>query len=143
MVATDMKVYMAERRAKRRAKVFDLLGNQCSKCDSVDDLEVNHIDRTKKNFGLSGAGLDKAWTKIEEELKNCELLCKDCHQEYTTSQWSNGEITIWNKGVKGEFTHGTMGSYNEAKCRCTLCKTAKRLYRTKEIGYNDVVNLGG
>ena len=134
-----MKVYMAERRAKRRAKVFDLLGNQCSKCDSVDDLEVNHIDRTKKNFGLSGAGLDKAWAKIEEELKNCELLCRGCHREYTNLQYRSGEIESWNKGIGGEYFHGTTRMYEEKACRCDNCKTAKRLYRNGKASYGEII----
>lgn len=139
MPPIDMKAYMADRRKKRRAKVFDLLGNKCSKCDSVEDLEVNHIDRTKKNFGLSGAGLDKAWAKIEEELENCELLCRGCHREYTNLQYSSGQISTWNKDINGEFEHGTTRMYQEKKCKCDPCKRAKRIYRTGEIGYNEKV----
>lgn len=139
MPPTDMKVYMANRRLKRRQMVFDHLGNRCNRCDSDNELEVNHIDRTKKNFGLSGAGLDKAWAKILEELENCELLCRSCHLDYTASQYKAGKILAWNKGINGEFEHGTARMYQEKKCKCEPCKRAKRVYRTGTIGYNEKV----
>lgn len=54
--------------------------NRCS-----DALEYDHIDRTKKNFKLSKAH-NYAWERIHEELKNCVVLCANCHREKTTKE---------------------------------------------------------
>lgn len=139
-----MAAYMATRREARRSKLIDLAGGKCQQCGSTNTLEFNHRDRVEKAFSLSGAGLDKAWDKILAELAKCELLCSECHARYTKSQYDNGEIIPWNKGrsqtTRLELTweHGTARMYSERKCKCEWCRQAKRLYRNKIIGYNDV-----
>lgn len=135
----EMRLYMANRRRERRERVLDILGAQCNKCGSLQNLEVNHIDRTKKNFGLSGKGLDNSWPNILIELENCELLCSMCHEEYTATQYANEEIVPVNKGVRLEYLHGTARTYLEAKCRCDSCKKARSLNRKGLIKYSDVV----
>ena len=54
--------------------------NRCS-----DALEYDHIDRIKKNFKLSKAH-NYAWERIHEELKNCVVMCANCHREKTTKE---------------------------------------------------------
>lgn len=54
--------------------------NRCS-----DALEYDHIDRVKKNFKLSKAH-NYAWERIHEELKNCVVMCANCHREKTTKE---------------------------------------------------------
>jgi len=134
-----MKTYMANRRKTRRQKLFDLSGSECVDCGSPDDLELNHKDPTTKSFTLSGAGLDRSWKSILEELDKCEVVCKTCHDEKTKQQWRDGAITPWNKGIRGEYYHGTARMYHEMTCRCDRCKTAKRLYRTGLYSGSDII----
>lgn len=130
-----MAKYMKERRIKRRAILVEMSGGQCEECGSIDSLEFNHIDRSKKLFGLSGKGLDTAWNKILLEWEKCELLCSFHHQIKTKEQYSTGEIAAWRSMKHLPYEHGTMRMYNEKKCRCEACKYAKRLYRNKQIGF--------
>lgn len=136
-----MAEYMSERRNSRRDKLVILSGGKCIECGDTDRLEFNHRDRASKSFGLSGAGLDKSWTAILVELDKCDLLCYTCHRRYTASQWSSGEIRPWNDKTNLPYEHGTARMYQERKCKCGLCVTAKRMYRNKEVGYDQIIPL--
>lgn len=134
-----MAEYMANRRDKRRDKLVALAGGKCEQCGSLDRLEFNHRNRKDKLFGLSGAGLDKSWPTILVELDKCDLLCYTCHKRYTVGQWSSGEIRPWNDKTDLPYEHGTARMYQETKCKCGLCVTAKRMYRNKELGYDQII----
>ncbi|MEI7999365.1 MAG: hypothetical protein WCH62_07675 [Candidatus Omnitrophota bacterium] len=63
------------------------MGGKCSacgyhKCD--DALEFHHLDRSKKDFGISSKGYARSWQKVKEELDKCLLLCANCHREEHT-----------------------------------------------------------
>lgn len=133
-----MKNYMAARRVERRRQLIEMSGGSCVKCNSKEDLEFNHLDREQKLFNLSGCHLDKAWSKILDEWKKCELVCKVHHLEYTRKQYENLEIRPWNDNTGLPYVHGTVRCYQETKCKCDPCREAKRLYRSKYIGYDEV-----
>lgn len=137
----DMRVYMAKRRTERRLFLIEMSGSECAKCGNsdIDALEFNHLDRSTKSFGLDKRGMDKSWDKILTEWKKCELLCQECHKDYTRTQHSSGQINSWNKDIHGEYLHGTARMYHEKKCRCERCRTAKRMYRAKLCRQEDVV----
>lgn len=134
-----MAEYMAARREKRRNSLIDLAGGKCNQCGTIEELEFNHLDRSTKLFNLSGAGLDKPWAKILEEAAKCELVCSTCHRKYTNEQFASGEIRPWNDKTDLPYEHGTVRMYQERKCKCKLCVTAKRMYRNKEIQYDQVI----
>lgn len=133
-----MRCYMANRRSKRRGKLIELLGSKCAVCGCSESLEINHKDRTQKTRNLSGWWLDTAWSTILAEASKCELLCEKHHKGFTKSQWGSGAILPWNKGIRGEFHHGTARMYSEKVCRCEKCKEAKRAYRNKLCRYEDI-----
>jgi len=61
------------------------LDKGCSVCGynkTSHALDLDHIDRRKKNFSLSN-GSRYGWDKIMEELENCVVLCANCHREKT------------------------------------------------------------
>lgn len=119
MTATNMKVYMAERRKSRRAKLVDMAGGKCVECGSDDNLEFDHINPEQKTFNLSGCYLDKAWSKIIEEFEKCQLLCKDCHyQKSVNSDWS--KVVDHGGGLTGK-----------RGCYCELCGPLKNAYNKK------------
>lgn len=109
-----MRKYMLRRYHKRRQEAIDYLGSKCSICESVDNLEIDHIDSNKKEIAL-----DKLWSiakhRYWKELEKCQLLCNSCHITKTIKDKGN-------KPAKGK--HGTVSSYKY--CRCEECKTAKR-----------------
>jgi hypothetical protein len=70
-------------RQKRRDKAYAILGGKCKICgykESQDAFDIHHIKGDDKIFTLSCSwGLK--WSKIQEELKKCILLCCRCHRE--------------------------------------------------------------
>ena len=108
-------------------KIFNYLGGKCVKCDTMDNLEVDHKDHTEKKFVISSSwGL--SWNKLVIELTKCQLLCKDCHLEKSISEGSLA------KGWTNESRqkHGTVWSYTKYKCRCVDCKLAKSIAMKKQ-----------
>ena len=108
-----MRRYFAVRYKKRRLMVVKFLGGKCNKCNCTENLQVDHIDYKNKTFGI-----DQLWKASEkrfwEEVKKCQLLCKNCHIEKTILERGN-------KLARG--THGTLSSLRY--CKCNLCKEAK------------------
>jgi hypothetical protein len=137
-MTTDMKEYMALRRKTRRARLIELAGSNCVKCDSSEKLNFDHIDSSTKKFSLTGAALDKKWETILEELDKCQLLCEACHKEKTVEcvDHNGGH----NKLSVLDFKHGTVRMYQYGSCKCDLCKLAKKKYRNKEITIDEVVS---
>lgn len=134
-----MKTYMAERRRRRRVKATEYLGGKCVQCGSTIDLQFDHIDPNTKDFEISKAkALDGPWERLEEELKKCQLLCELHHIDKTRSE--NKQRIPWNKGLFGELKHGTAAMYEAEACRCESCREAKRLYRRKELKYQEVLS---
>lgn len=85
------KTYTLEQGHKKRKKALDLLGNKCLVCGYSKyscSLDIHHIDPTKKDPGFSHHR-SWAWNRLEEELKNCVLLCRNCH-----AATHNGEINL-------------------------------------------------
>ena len=121
-----MKTYMLSRYHKRMAYAKEYLGGKCVKCNTDENLEIDHKDRQNKSFTLA-----KNWNinilEFNKELDKCQLLCKTCHGEKTL-------IDLGQQSAKNN--HGTLSSYRY--CKCELCKKAKsdnsREYRLKKLG---------
>lgn len=79
------------------------------KCGSTKNLEVDHIDPSKK-WKHSVWSYSKE--KREDELKKCQVLCEKCHMRKTLEQ-------------RKKTTHGKLAMYTNHGCRCSLCKNAK------------------
>jgi hypothetical protein len=113
------KEWRRKRYADRREKMLQILGPRCVKCgqDNKDILEIDHIDATKKSFGISEAGWCRKWDAILVELKKCQVLCNPCHTTKTIADTGN---------VDARGTHGTLSSYRY--CHCAVCRAAKNEY---------------
>lgn len=107
-----MKIYSL----KRKIRIHEILGGKCNQCGSVNNLEVDHRDRTKKSLTF-GKRWHQKWANSLIEIKKCQLLCKNCHQKKSI-------LESGKKIAKG--THGTLSSYKY--CKCDLCKQAKADY---------------
>jgi hypothetical protein len=115
-----MREYMRKYSMKRRDKVIKLLGGQCTKCGSTEDLQVHHVDPSTKEFTLASRWHRK-WVEIEAELPKCILLCENCHRDIHRSK----------------YPHGTPQKY-WAGCHCKPCTAANtkhsREYKAKRRG---------
>lgn len=111
-----MRVYIRNRYHRIRKEVVTKLGGQCRQCGSEENLEVDHIDRT-----LKVESIGKLWTykkeRLDEELKKCQLLCKECHKNKTLNDLGK------NKAIGN---HGTISTHRY--CKCVLCKKAHNDY---------------
>lgn len=107
-----MRNYLAERYARRRQMAIDFLGGACVKCGALEDLEIDHIDRSKKSINISKVILasDK---KLFAELVKCQVLCEEHHDVKTSHERS----VPHGGGVKGR-----------RNCSCELCREAARKY---------------
>ena len=70
-------------RHEKKQKALKLKGGKCLVCGyscSVS-LDFHHTNGLEKKFNLS-SGWNKPWEKIEKEMQQCVLLCRNCHGEY-------------------------------------------------------------
>lgn len=110
-----MRVYMAERYARRKAAALKQLGGKCAKCPSTEALQFDHIDPAEKGWTITKFLAGASEARLQEELKKCQLLCGGCHQEKTLKDLGQ---------ENAKEVHGTLSSYRY--CKCELCRKAKR-----------------
>ena len=125
-------------RHKRKARIIEYLGGVCVVCGTTQELEIDHIDPSLKSFVLNGNNLNRTWEFLLPEVNKCQLLCYEHHKEKTISEQKNR--IPWNKGIGSDNqVHGTCKCYEIWKCRCDMCKKAKRMYRNKLIEFNEQI----
>ncbi len=69
---------MREYYANKRQNYLEMLGGECVECSSKENLEFDHVDRSNKNFAI-GKLMSYSKEIILNELKLCQILCKNCH----------------------------------------------------------------
>lgn len=120
-----MREYMIKRYHARKSEMIEMLGGVCAKCSACDRLEIDHIDRAKKTMTVERMCF-VSWHKAHEELKNCQLLCRKCHEQKS----------INDLGHKPR-EHGDITMYRHGKCRCSLCRKAwtehNKKYKKKKV----------
>ena len=75
---------VTRRRRKIKVMAIEYKGNRCQicgyhKCPSA--LELHHINKSDKSFGIGDKGYTRSWEKVREEIDKCVLLCANCHRE--------------------------------------------------------------
>lgn len=72
------------RKEKLRDRYYDLKKTlKCVECGNDDFrvLEFDHLDETTKEFSVAeGMKLGYAFSRIEDEIKKCQVLCANCHR---------------------------------------------------------------
>jgi hypothetical protein len=87
----------------------------CVKCGTWDNLEVDHIDPSTKEYEIANIWRRSQYIR-DHELAKCQTLCNSCHIEKSTFE---------QKAAK-PVSHGSYKCYNKYKCRCDICVTAMR-----------------
>lgn len=66
----------------KKLKAIDYLGGKCEMCDNNKwyHLEFHHLK--DKEYIISDMIKNFRWSKIKNELDKCQLLCKNCHNEF-------------------------------------------------------------
>ena len=81
---------------KKKESLLEHLGGKCVGCGKTENLQFDHIDRTKKSFTI-GKCMGYTLKKLIEEADKCQLLCKECHQYKTTI---NHDMSMMAEGYK-------------------------------------------
>lgn len=72
---SKQREYQRQWMQDKRAKYFE--GKKCKKCESTLNLELHHLDPSKKES-------HRIWSwrqdKLEAEMSKCIILCRECHQ---------------------------------------------------------------
>jgi len=106
------------KRAERKAKAYDLLGEVCNECGTTDNLTVDHIKNDRNGGKLpSQFIISSNWNDLVIEFERCQLLCRSCHAYKTHKDRGHDDLP-----------HGTDSMYNNHKCRCEACVEAHREY---------------
>lgn len=75
---------VAKRRRKVKLMSIEYKGGKCVVCGYnkyPGALELHHIDRLSKGFGIGDKGYTRSWEKVKAELDKCVLVCANCHRE--------------------------------------------------------------
>ncbi len=84
--------YTLEAGKRRKAKAREHLGGKCAACGFdrfPSALAIHHKNPAVKDpkfHGMRGW----SWTRIEEELRDCVLLCSNCHVAYHAGELETG-----------------------------------------------------
>jgi hypothetical protein len=131
-----MRQYMAKRRKNRKVQLIALLGGVCSRCNSTESLEFDHIIPGSQSFTICDC-LDKPWSILIAEVMKCQLLCSPCHRQKSKEC---GETGGGHNKRTDPFIHGTARCYGYTRCRCEDCREAKRQYRNHLISSDEIFN---
>ena len=104
--------YNRRRYHKMRDEFKEYLGGKCVVCGSVDKLEFDHIDPATKTMEV-GMMLKVSKARALEEVKKCQLLCRQHHKTKTAEL------------LAVEHGGGVSGKRN---CKCEPCRTRKNEY---------------
>lgn len=123
--AEYMREYMKNRYRSKRQEIVDRLGGKCSRCGTKDGpWHLDHKDKKKKTMRASDLHSVND-QKFEEEIKNLQLLCENCHHIKTREAWDYSTP---------KPRHGTYWFYRKYDCRCPKCTKA---YREKQKEWRD------
>jgi predicted HNH restriction endonuclease len=99
--------YVDNKRAERvreRSRAFKQgliirFGGKCNLCGFETEVgsvyEFHHLDMNKKESLISNLICACSWDKVELELKNCILVCANCHRIIHENGWRyNGRISV-------------------------------------------------
>lgn len=78
------------REVNRKNMIEFLKKHKCVDCNEKDivTLEFDHLDRTKKEYGIAKMMANFTWDKILIEIEKCDVVCANCHRKRTAKQFN-------------------------------------------------------
>lgn len=72
------------KRRRRIKKILDKIKTESPCCDCKNNyppyvMDFDHLDSSKKEFGISNAW-NLSFDRLMEEVKKCEVVCSNCHR---------------------------------------------------------------
>ena len=130
-----------ERRKQYKKNIVYVMGDGCAICGynkSTRALECHHIIPEDKSFGISQKTY-YAWSKLENELKKCILVCSNCHCEIEDGLLEVTNLTSsFNQERFNEIAQQIQDKKDKKKCiecgaeitskatRCIICDQKHR-----------------
>ena len=121
--------YQREWLAERRSRAIQSLGGHCASCGAVDGLQLDHVDPATKHktSGITSAVVwSWSWSRIQEELSKCQLLCDGCHKKKTLQAYRQ------NKYCKRGHDRTVVGTTPQGWCR--MCRRENDRSRRSPTG---------
>lgn len=112
---------------KRRREEWLKENGPCVKCNSWENLEIDHVDPKTKLYSVSSLwSLSPTNPKRVNELAKCQVLCSPCHKEKSSDA---RERWVRCKSNLHELTEDNVYTYVEngkTKRVCLACKNDRR-----------------
>lgn len=115
----ERRAYMNERYAAQRGEAIYYLGGRCNRCESTENLEIDHMCRKDKVHAVGRLWPARDLHVLFEELEKCQLLCRACHVDKTADE---------TRGEERGFMHGGYYGWQVKRCRCPECVTGRRAW---------------
>jgi len=90
----------------KKIKAIKLFGGKCRICgdNNISHLVFHHRDKNTKRSKICSL-MSSSWRIIEKELKKCDLLCHNCHEELHEKEriisYNDKKIYMEYKGITG------------------------------------------
>jgi len=95
----------------KKIKSIHLLGSKCKMCGEEDIFKLCFHHKSDKEIEMNRFKY-QSWSKIENEIKKCELLCHNCHNEHHFGNESIDNRFKVNKNLFLEY---------KDKFSCSIC----------------------
>lgn len=112
----------------KKVKAINLLGGECNNCgeNNIFKLSFHHINDDDKKFKINEIRGHR-WSKIEEEIKKCKLLCNNCHMEH------HHKLNDNNRHQKNKKIYlDIKGIFCCEKCGYNKCNSALHFHHTND-----------
>ena len=114
--------YTKNHRKEVKKRIIYVLGGKCQycgydKCEAA--LEVHHLNPNEKEFTIAES-YDLSWDTLAKELKNCVLLCANCHRE-VHSGLIEVHTTSFNSNRNDEITNNLIDFKTKTRNYCIRC----------------------
>ena len=113
----DKSIWRKIDRFAKKLKAINYLGGKCDKCGEMNFFKLSFHHTENKKYEYSDIR-EHRWSKIENELKKCQLLCHNCHEELhhleRINLRNNKKIYLEYKNIKG------CEKCNYSKCEASL-----------------------
>lgn len=112
--------YQRNRYYRNRKVLVDEMGGKCVRCGKSENLQFDHIDRSRKSFNI-GSSFNRSLDYLRKESRKCQLLCKQCHS-VKTKQYKDFIGLSNMPQPKESWKHGTFYTRYGRGCDCGECQ---------------------